>query len=188
MRAPPAAGFRPLVGGFCVRLLSFLIIHRLRKGVSMQRQSAFTLIELMVTIAIIAILAGVALPSYTQYVVRGKLLEGISNLQAMRTKMELYYQDNRSFVGACAAGTVAQLPPPANAGDPPGTLKHFNITCPPGDLSATTYKVQAEGKGGDLAGLVLTIDQANVRRTVSVPSGWTMPATNCWVTKKNGQC
>ena len=155
----------------------------------MRRQSAFTLIELMVTVAIIAILAGVALPSYTQYLLRGKLLEGISNLQAMRTKLELYYQDNRSFVGACAPGTVAPLPTPANAGDPPGTLKYFDITCPTlTDGPPQAYTIRAVGKGNDLTGLTLTIDQANVRRTVSVPSGWTMPATNCWVTKKNGQC
>lgn len=145
----------------------------------MRRQSAFTLIELMVTVAIIAILAGVALPSYTQYVLRGKLVEGTSNLMAMRTKMELYFQDNRSYVGACAAGTTAALPT---------GLKHFNITCPPANLTATTYLVQVDGLGNDLTGLTMTIDQANVRRTVSVPSGWTMPATNCWVTKKNGQC
>jgi type IV pilus assembly protein PilE len=155
----------------------------------MHRQSAFTLIELMITIAIIAILAGVALPSYTQYLLRGKLLEGISNLQAMRTKLELYYQDNRSYVGACAAGTVAPLPPPANVGDPAGTLKYFRISCPTlTDGPPQAYTIRADGLGADLAGLTLTIDQANVRRTVSVPSGWTMPATNCWVTKKNGQC
>lgn len=145
----------------------------------MQRQPGFTLIELMVTVAIIAILAGIALPSYTQYVLRGKLVEGASALMAMRTKMELYFQDNRSFVGACVAGTTAALP----AG-----LKYFNITCPPASLTATTYLVQVDGLGNDLTGLTMTIDQANVRRTVSVPSGWTMPATNCWVTKKNGQC
>jgi type IV pilus assembly protein PilE len=155
----------------------------------MHRQSAFTLIELMITIAIIAILAGVALPSYTQYLLRGKLLEGISNLQAMRTKLELYYQDNRSYIGACAAGTVAPLPPPANVGDPAGTLKYFRISCPTlTDGPPQAYTIRADGLGADLAGLTLTIDQANVRRTVSVPSGWTMPATNCWVTKKNGQC
>ena len=152
----------------------------------MQRQSGFTLIELMVTIAIIAILAGIALPSYTQYLLRGKLLEGHSTLMAMRTKMEMYFQDNRSWAPAlpapqpCTAGSAAPLP----AG-----LKYFDITCPAANLSATTYQVRADGKVlTDLAGLVLTIDQANVRRTVSVPSGWTMPSTNCWVTKKSGQC
>jgi len=150
----------------------------------MQRQSGFTLIELMVTVAIIAILAGVALPSYTQFVTRSKLQEASSNLMAMRTKMELYFQDNRSWTPAppapqpCTAGSGAALP----AG-----LKHFTITCPAADLTATTYKVQVDGMG-ELAGLTMTVDQANVRRTVSVPAGWTPPATNCWITRKNGQC
>ena len=146
----------------------------------MQRHSGFTLIELMVTIAIIAILAGVALPSYTQYVVRGKLQEGHSNLLAMRTKMELYFQDNRSYVGACVPGTTAALPT---------GLKYFNIDCSPATPpTATTYVVKVDGLGGDLTGLTMTIDQANVRRTVSVPTGWTMPSTPCWITKKTGQC
>ena len=148
----------------------------------MQRQPGFTLIELMVTIAIVAILASVALPSYTQYVVRGKLLEGKSSLLAMRTKMELYFQDNRSYVGACVAGTTAALP---------AALKHFSIECPAADLTATTYVVKVDGVGGDLTGLTMTIDQANVRRTVSVPAGWTLPvapAAPCWIAKKSGEC
>jgi len=150
----------------------------------MQRQSGFTLIELMVTVAIVAILASVALPSYTQYVLRGKLLEGKSNLMAMRTKMELYFQDNRSWDPAppapkpCTAGSGAPLP---------DGLKYFTITCPATAVPATTYLVQIDGLG-ELAGLQMTIDQANVRRTVTVPAGWTLPSTNCWVTKKNGQC
>jgi type IV pilus assembly protein PilE len=152
----------------------------------MQRQSAFTLIELMVTIAIIAILAGIALPSYTQYVLRGKLVEGHTNLLAMRTKMEMYFQDNRSYVGACVAWTSAALP---------GSLKHFDFkpedcTIPvPVPPDPPQYRIVARGKAGtDLAGLALSIDQANVRRTESVPAGWTLPAGNCWITKKSGEC
>jgi type IV pilus assembly protein PilE len=146
----------------------------------MQRHSGFTLIELMITVAIIAILAAVALPSYTSYIVRGKLTEAHSNLLAMRTKMELYFQDNRKYTGACAPGTVAQLPP---------GLKYFDISCPTLTDIPLEYTIQAAGKAGtDLDGLVLTIDQANRRKTVSVPSGWTLPSAECWTSKKGGQC
>jgi type IV pilus assembly protein PilE len=145
----------------------------------MQRHSGFTLIELMVAVAIVAILAAVALPNYTAYITRSKIAEATSNLLGMRTKMEQFFQDNRTYVGACAAGTVAPLPT---------GLKYFSITCPAANLTATTYTVRAEGQGNDLANLVLTIDQANVRQTVSVPAGWTMPTSNCWVSKKSGDC
>jgi type IV pilus assembly protein PilE len=146
----------------------------------MQRHSGFTLIELMITVAIIAILAAVALPSYTSYIVRGKLTEAHSNLLAMRTKMELYFQDNRKYTGACAAGTVAPLPP---------GLKYFDISCPTLTDIPLEYTIRAAGKAGtDLDGLALTIDQANRRKTVSVPAGWTLPGAECWTSKKGGQC
>jgi type IV pilus assembly protein PilE len=158
----------------------------------MRRHSGFTLIEAMVTVAIIAILAGIALPAYTNYIIRAKLQEATSNLLAMRTKLELYYQDNRSYVGACAAGTVAPLPPPASAGDPAGTLKYVTISCPTlTDGPPQAYTIQAIGNPGtNMAGLTLTINEANLRKTVSVPAGWGTPSGggNCWVTKKSGEC
>jgi type IV pilus assembly protein PilE len=62
------------------------------------------------------------------------------------------------------------------------------MSCPAVNLTANTYTVQADGSTPDLTGLTLSIDQANVRRTVSVPPGWSLPATNCWVSKKSGDC
>src|SRR4051794_10666366 len=59
----------------------------------------FTLIEVMVTVAIIAILAAIALPSYESYVRRGKVQEATSALADMRVKLEQYYQDNRKYTG-----------------------------------------------------------------------------------------
>jgi type IV pilus assembly protein PilE len=162
----------------------------------MQRQSGFTLIEVMITIAIIAILVGIALPSYTSYVTRGKIQEGTTALLAMRVKMEQYFQDNRSYASP-GGGVLA--PCTAGSSVPVPTLKHFNITCP--TLTANTYVIRADGgvdAGGNvidnaLVGLRLEINEANQRWTQSAPGGWgtwvtTSLPKQCWVVKTNGEC
>ena len=144
----------------------------------MRSATGFTLIEVMITVAIVAILAAVAIPSYTDYITRSKIQEATSALLAQRTKMEQFFQDQRTFFGACLPNTVAPLP----AG-----LKYFTISCP--TRNDTQYLIQATGIAGtDMAQFSFTIDQANNRVTANVPPGWTTPATNCWVMRKNGTC
>lgn len=136
----------------------------------------FTLIEMMITVAIIAILAAVALPAYNDYLLRGRLAEAHGELVAMRARLETYFLDNRTYVGACAAGTVAPLP----------AAGRFTYSCP--TLTATTYQVEAQGVAGQgTGGFTYTIDQDNARATTSVPAGWTTNSS-CWVTKRGGTC
>ena len=69
-------------------------------------QGGFTLIEVMIVVAIVAILAAVALPAYGDYVRRGQLPEAFSGMADLRVKLEQYYQDNRSYGtsgGNCAS-------------------------------------------------------------------------------------
>ncbi|MEO8303405.1 MAG: type IV pilin protein [Betaproteobacteria bacterium] len=142
------------------------------------RIAGFTLIEVMITVAVIAILAAVALPNYIDYVTRSKLVEAKTNLSDMRTRLEQYFLDNRAYPTTCA--TYAAGAPPANTIYKPASIKNFAIDCP--TLTATTYTVRAQGEG-----FTFTVNQANVRATTVVPTGWTTSAT-CWVSRKNGDC
>jgi len=144
----------------------------------MTRSRGFTLIELMIAVAIVAILAAIAIPSYSEYVRRGRITEAISTLSGMRVKMEQYFQDNRTYVGSCGAvGTsVAPLP----------DAKNFTYACP--TRSATAYTITATGVAGtSLEGFQYTIDQDNTRTTVMTPPS-TWPSKACWVLKKDGSC
>lgn len=136
------------------------------------RQDGFTLIELMIAMVVVAVLAAVALPSYTNYVMRGKIPEATANLSAKRVKMEQFFQDNRTYVGA-----------PVLANDT-SSSKYFDFA---GTATATTYTLTATGKSS-MTGFAYTVDQANTKATtVSGVSGWSGNGS-CWVTKQGGQC
>lgn len=72
-------------------------------------QRGFTLVELMVVVAIIAILSSIAIPSYQDYVRRSRAANALGELSSWGARMEQSYYDNRNYgAGACsiAAPTV----------------------------------------------------------------------------------
>jgi type IV pilus assembly protein PilE len=140
----------------------------------------FTLIELMITVAIVAILAAVALPSYSAYVLRANITDAVKGLSEMRLKMEQYFQDNRKWAGG-------NPPPcdPAGGAPLPKNTSNFTFACT--TLTATAYTVTATGIGS-MTGFVYTIDQANVQATTSAPVGWPAPCGARWLTKKSDTC
>ena len=140
-----------------------------------KRAGGFTLIELMIVVAIIAIILAIAIPAYQDYVTRGKIAEATANLGQLRVKMEQYFQDNRTYIGGPCATAV-------------NDAKYFTYACTAGQPTATTYQIQATGVSAQgMTGFAYTIDQSNAKATTSVPSGWTSSAT-CWVIKKSGAC
>ncbi len=141
-----------------------------------KKNRGFTLIELMVVVAIIAILAAIALPAYNSYVMRSKLTTAQNALANYYVKMEQYFQDNRTYgAGTCGA------PVPTSVDS-----KYFSVTCV---STATTYTATATGiVGSGVENFVFTVDESNIRKTTSVPTGWALPATSCWVTNKGGVC
>ncbi len=142
----------------------------------MRAHKGFTLIEVMIVVAIVAILAAIALPSYTNYIRRGRIVEAVSGLSGMSVRMEQFFQDQRTYAGACVDDSVAALP---------AATPHFKFKC--SNLAATTFTVTATGKEGPMEDFAYTINQINVRATTAVPSGWTK-STSCWVIKADGSC
>lgn len=143
----------------------------------MRRHQGFTLIEVMIVVAIVAILSAIAIPSYNDYVTRSQLTEAFATLSNVRVKMEQYFQDNRTYVGACASNLVA----PSLARTP-----HFNFNTCVGN--ATTFGVTATGDTGGPTGFVYTINQADTRTsTFPAASGWVSNAA-CWIKKKGDTC
>ena len=59
-----------------------------------KKQQGFTLIELMIVIAIVGILAAIALPAYQDYTVRAKMSEALANLAEAKTSIAEYYAAN----------------------------------------------------------------------------------------------
>jgi type IV pilus assembly protein PilE len=125
-------------------------------------QKGFTLIEVMIVVAIIGILASIAIPSYTDYVKRGYIVDATGTLSSLRAQLEQYYQDNRTYAGAtpCTSSTVGK----------------FGVTC---TATATTYSLTASGSG-PVAGFTYTLNQQN---TMTSTTPWGNGAS-CWVTSK----
>jgi type IV pilus assembly protein PilE len=132
----------------------------------------------MIVMVIIAVLGAIALPSYNDYILRSRLAEAYASLGEMAVKLEQYYQDNRTYVGACQPGTVAP--------NPSAQLKYFSIVCPVADLTNTTFRIRADGNAGtNVAGFVFRVDNTGLKETFAVPagSGYSTNAT-CWVRRK----
>src|SRR5512146_1947218 len=77
-------------------------------------QKGFTMIELMIVVAIIGILAAVAIPAYQDYIVKSKLSKVVSTLDPVKTALALYFQEQGGFPIA----TAADLIDPAGANKP----------------------------------------------------------------------
>ena len=63
----------------------------------MQKTSGFSLIEVMITVVIVAILSAIAIPSYSDYMVMGKIPEATTGLASKRVQAEQFYQDNLTY-------------------------------------------------------------------------------------------
>jgi prepilin-type N-terminal cleavage/methylation domain-containing protein len=142
-------------------------------------EHGFTLIELMITVAIIGILAAVALPSYRDYVLRGHLVTLTNDLQAARAKMEQYYQDNRTYL---AVGTTI-TPPCTSTATTVTKPTPYSLAC---SSTATSFTATITGSGV-VDGFIYTVDQSD-SKTSTVSPAWGGTTAACWIMHKGDTC
>lgn len=136
------------------------------------QSKGFTLIEVMIVVAIIGILASIALPNYSDYVLRGRAAEATSKLADLRVKMEQSFQDNRFYT----CPTAAELASGA---------QYFGYGCATAGAPAMTYTLTATGAAAKgMTGFSFTINENNDK--TSTFAGHSGP--NCWLTSKGGSC
>ena len=151
-----------------------------------RKQNGFTIIEIMIVVAIVGILAAIAIPSYTDYVTRGRITEALAGLADARTKIEQHFQDNRTYPTGCVVDPAT----PGATQVRVSSLKMFTLSC--GNMSATTYTVTATGSAG-MTGFAYTVNEANLKTSTFAGTGASRGYTaaspnNCWVVRKGGMC
>jgi type IV pilus assembly protein PilE len=146
---------------------------------NMNKQKGFTLIELMVVIAIIGIIAGIAYPSYQNSISKSRRADATGVLTSFANAMERRFTETGRYTGA--AGTSAA---PTNTGAPwifsakspiDGTTTYYNLTI--SAASASTYTLSAIPSGvqaNDKCG-TLTLTNTGVRGQASG-----LTTAECW--------
>ncbi len=144
---------------------------RWRRGA--ERGSAgFTLTELAVVAAVVAIVVAMALPRYNRYVLRGSLHAAQAAMLMQAAAMGQYAQDHGRYPPGCAS---------------PAPLDDFVLGCSSDNAaSPATYTITATGRG-PAAGFVFTLDSSGARGTPAAPPGWSA-ASDCWVSEASGGC
>jgi len=126
-----------------------------------KNKKGFTLIELMIVIAIIGILASIAYPAYTDSVTKTRRAMAQANLTELASYMERHFTENNTYTGATiAASGIAN--------------DYYTFTSPIPNLSATAYTLTAEPTGSQASNDScgdLTLSQSGVKGA---------DTTDCW--------
>lgn len=120
------------------------------------RRSGFTLIELMIVCAIVGIIAAVAYPSYTRYVVKGNRAAAQAHLIDLAQRQQQFFADSRTY-----ADTVAEL----NMTTPADVSRHYTLAVTSSDGPPPSFTITATpvAGGAQAADGALSIDSTGAK-------------------------
>lgn len=120
------------------------------------RHSGFTLIEIMIVVALIAILAAIAMPAYNNYINRGKIKTAQADLVALSLNVENFYQRTLTYPTAGFATTVAVEG--EYDGWSPAVDDSFTYSTAVGTANDGGYLIQATGTAGGVLNCTISLN------------------------------
>ena len=133
----------------------------------MSKQAGFTLIELMIVVVVVGILTSIAVPAYTDHIVRGKIAQGVGALSEAKVRMEQVFNSERTYDCTLKFDPIFQ--------DTPFDVAVSNCT-------STTFTMTATGKSANgMSGYTYTINPSG-DKTSKTPT--VAASQSCWLLSK----
>ncbi len=136
----------------------------------------FTLVELMIAVAIVGILAAISIPSYTTYISKGRRADAQGSLMSLAQAMERYQTENSTYVGATLGSAATDIFP--NQAPLDDTSKFYTLTIE--SQTASAFVLRATPINGQVGDGIMELTSRGAKGWDSDNSGGIDADENCW--------